>query len=384
MTTTTTPQATEYSDSGNLYMAVELSRARWRLALSPGGEKIRRVWVEAGDSQALLRQLEAAKEHFELPPEAGVRSCYEAGRDGFWVHRLFVSLGIDSVVIDAASMKVSRRSRRAKTDRLDADQLLVDLVRHHRGDRDVWKVVRIPPVKAEDLRRVTRQLERLKKERRQHRGRLLSLFATIGAGITPGKLNQTIRALDKVRCWDDSELGPCLRMEITHEAERLELVNRQIRTLEALERDVATWDIPAGRKVHRLAQLRGVGLDSACLLVFELFGWREFHNRKEVGAIAGMCSTPYNTGDSEREQGISKAGLARVRTRMVELSWLWLRNQPRSALSVWYQKRYGDGGSRARRVGTVALARKLLVQLWRYVEQGVVPPGAQLMSIESK
>lgn len=382
--TTTTPQTTEYSESGNLYMAVELSRDRWRLALSSGGERIRRVWVPAGDGNALLRQLEEAKKHFELLPETEVKSCYEAGRDGFWVHRLFTRLGIDSLVVDAASMKVSRRRRRAKTDRLDADQLLVDLVRHHRGDRDVWKMVRIPPVEAEDLRRVPRQLERLKKERRQHRARLLSLFATVGAGITPGKLNRTIKALDEVRCWDGSELGPYLRMEVEHEAERLELVNRQIRDLEAVEKNVATWDVPTGQKVHRLVQLRGIGIDSACLLVFELFGWREFHNRKEVGGIAGICGTPYNTGNSEREQGISKAGLARVRSRMVELSWLWLRNQPRSALSHWYRKRYGDGGSRARKVGTVALARKLLVQLWRYVEQGVVPPGAQLMTIQPK
>lgn len=384
MTATTTPQTTEYPESGHVYMSVELSQARWRLALSRGGEKVRRVWVEAGDEGALLRQLEAAKKDFELPAEAGVRSCYEAGRDGFWVHRLFTQLGIENLVIDAASMKVSRRRRRAKNDRLDADQLLVDLVRHHRGDADVWKVVRVPPPRAEDLRRVPRQLERLKKERRQHRGRLLSLFATVGANVTPGTLNRRLRNLDAVRTWEDRELAPCLRLEIEHESERLSLVSRQIAKLEAFEKEVASWAEPEGQKVHRLVQLRGVGLDSACLLVFELFGWREFRNRKQIGSIAGMCSTPYNTGESDREQGISKAGLARVRTRMVELSWLWLRNQPRSELSRWFQKRYGEGGSRSRRVGTVALARKLLVQLWRYVELGVVPPGAQLMTIQPK
>jgi len=369
--------------TARLYIALELSRDRWQLALGRGGEQVRRTWIAAGDSEGLVRELAKAKKQLDLPEDAEVLSCCEAGRDGFWVHRLLSSLGIENVVVDAASMRVPRRLRRVKTDRLDADQLLVDLVRHHRGERDVWKVVRVPPPDAEDLRRLPRELERLKKERRQHRSRLLSLFATVGVRVTPGSLNRALENVGDLRAWDGGELMPCLRREIEREAERLALVRRQIRDLEAQESALADSRKPSGQKVQRLASLRGVGVDTACLLVFELFGWRELRNRQQVGAVAGLCGTPYNTGNSEREQGISKAGVASVRTRMVELAWLWLRFQPDSSLSGWFNERYRKAGSRMRRVGIVALARKLLVQLWRYVEHGVVPPGAVLKSIES-
>jgi len=377
-----TTQKSPYPDPPCLYMGIELSASSWRLALSAGGQRIRESLVGAGDRDRLALEISAAKKRFGLPEDARVISCYEAGRDGFWVDRLLSELGVDNVVVDAASMKVDRRARRAKTDRIDARGLLANLIRHARGEKDVWKVVRVPTEEQEDGRRLHRDLERLKKEKTQHRSRIFSLLAT--QGVRPGPLNAFLRDLDAVRIWDGKPLPPGLKAEIAREGDRLRLVQEQIRAIKKERRErLKQADSAELAKVKVLAKLRGIGVDSSWLLVMEMFGWRKFKNRREVGGSAGLGGTPYNTGSSQNEQGISKAGNPLVRTRAVELAWLWIRYQPQSELSQWFMRRFAGGGSRMRRVGIVAVARKLLIALWHLVEHGVVPPGAVIDLAES-
>lgn len=378
-----TTQNSPYPDAPCLYMGIELSASKWRLALSAGGQRIRESSVGAGDRDRLALEISIAKKRFGLPEDAKVISCYEAGRDGFWVDRLLSELGVENVVVDAASMKVDRRARRAKTDKIDAKRLLVDLIRHHRGEKDVWKVVRVPSEEQEDKRRLHRDLERLKKEKSQHRSRIFSLLAT--QGVRPGKLSAFLTDLDAARIWDGKPLPPGLKAEIERERDRLRLVEEQIRAIKK-ERceQLKKVNSPELAKVKLLAKLRGIGVDSSWLLVMEMFGWRQFNNRGEVGGSAGLGGTPHNSGSSENEQGISKAGNPLVRTRAVELAWLWIRYQPRSELSQWFMRRFAGGGSRMRRVGIVAVARKLLIALWHLVEHGVVPPGAVIDLTESR
>jgi transposase len=377
-----TTQNAPYPDAACLYMAIELSASKWRLALSAGGQRIRESSIGAGDRNRLTLEISAAKKRLGLPEGAKVISCYEAGRDGFWIDRLLRGLGIENVVVDAASMKVSRRARRAKTDRIDARRLLVDLIRHHRGEKDVWKVVRIPTEEQEDGRRLHRDLERLKKERTQHRSRILSLLAT--QGVRVGNLNAFLTDLEAAQIWDGGPLPPGLKAEIERERDRLRLVEEQIRAINKERREqLKQASSPELEKIRLLAKLRGIGVDSSWLLVMEMLGWRQFNNRGEVGGSAGLGGTPYDSGSSNHEQGISKAGNPLVRTRMIELAWLWIRFQPRSELSQWFQTRFADGGSRMRRVGIVAVARKLLIALWHLVEHGVVPKGAVIDLTES-
>jgi transposase len=363
-------------------MGIELSAEKWRLASSAGGQRIREKSIRAGDREQLLQEISTSKKRFGLSEDAKVISCFEAGRDGFWVDRLLSELGVENVVVDAASMKVDRRARRAKTDRIDAKGLLANLIRHARGEKDVWKVVRVPSEEQEDKRRLHRDLERLKKEKTQHRSRVFSLLAT--QGVRPGNLNAFLTGLDAARIWDGKPLPPGLKAEIERERDRLRLVEEQIRAIKKERREqLKQASSPELAKVKLLAKLRGIGVDSSWLLVMEMFGWREFNNRGEVGGSAGLGGTPYNSGSSDHEQGISKAGNPLVRTRAVELAWLWIRYQPRSELSQWFMRRFAGGGSRMRRVGIVAVARKLLIALWHLVEHGVVPQGAVIDLTES-
>jgi transposase len=377
-----TTRSTPYPETPCLYMAVELSASQWRLALSAGGSRIRESSLLPGDRDRLMVEIAAAKKRFDLPEDAKVISCYEAGRDGFWVDRLLSELGVENVVIDAASMKVSRRARRAKTDRIDAKDLLANLIRHARGERDVWKLVRVPTEEQEDKRRLHRNLERLKKEKTQHRSRIFSLLAT--QGVRPSNLNAFLAELDTARIWNDQPLLPGLKAEIERERNRLSLVQEQIRAITKEQREqLKEAGSPELGKVKVLSMLRGIGVDSSWILVMEFFGWREFSNRGEVGGAAGLGGSPYSSGSTELEQGISKAGNPLVRTRMVELAWLWIRFQPHSELSQWFTRRYASSGSRMRRVGIVAVARKLLIALWHLVEHGVVPAGAVIDLTES-
>jgi transposase len=360
-----------------LYMALELSNKTWRLALSDGAKR-RQVVVPAADLLKLSEAVAKAKERFGMPASARVVSCYEAGRDGFWLHRHLRSIGIENQVVDAASIEVSRRLRHVKTDRLDGERLLVKLIRYHTGERGGWSVVRVPSPEEEDARHLHRELERLKRERLAHRLRIQSLLVTQGVRLT---IKSALRLrLGSLALWDGRSLPAELKAELEREAERLALAERQIGALEATRRErLQSPRTEAERRIVHLMRLGAIGPGSAWLLVMEFFAWRDFRNRREVAALAGLVGTPYNSGDSERDQGISKAGNRRVRAMIVEIAWLWLRFQPKSSLSQWYQTRFAGGGARMRRIGIVALARKLLIALWRYLEDGVMPEGARLI-----
>ena len=366
-------QGGSVTPSAKLFVALELANGKWRVAASDGGTKMSEYAMCAGDGARLLQIIERARSRFGLSNEAPVLSCYEAGRDGFWLHRFLVANGVANIVVDAASIEVNRRSRRAKTDRIDVRNLLAKLVRFDAGDKTAWSVLRIPTQAEEDARRAHRERERLVKERCAHVGRMKSLLVL--HNLRPKKVGgrgwkQRLQTLD---------VPPNLRAELQRETERLTLVHQQIAEL---ERDHArtlehSKQLAFGKE-RRLRQLRGVGKVSAWVLVQELFGWRRFDNRRQLAGSVGLGSSPHSSGDMERDQGISKAGNARVRTLSVELAWQWLRFQANSALAKWYMARFGSGNGRSRRIGIVALARRLLIALWRFVEHGVVPEGAKL------
>jgi transposase len=362
-------------EASELYMAFELGEKNWKLSLGDGVRGPSRYTVAAGDTAAVLECIAKAKARCGLASEARVASCYEAGRDGFWLHRWLIAHGIDNIVVDSASIEVNRRARRAKTDRLDADKLLAMLIRYGAGERRVWSVLRVPTPEQEDARRAHRELGRLGHERTAHvnRIRALLVLSNLRVKYVGGRLWQ--------RWWTGhaQELAPCVRAEIERESERLLLVRKQMDTIEATQRQV----VAAGTEpqVARLARLRGIGISSGWVLAKELFGWRHFRNRREVAGCLGLTPSPYASGESEIEQGISKAGNRRVRTLMVELAWSWLRYQPQSELSQWFNRRFAGGGKRLRRIGIVALARRLAIALWRYLEHGLIPDGAQLKAI---
>lgn len=362
-----------------LYMALELSNKRWKLGFS-NGERQRQVSIEAGDWGSLNDQITRAREKLGLPAACRVVSCYEAGRDGFWIHRALVDQGIENRVIDSASIEVNRRKRRAKSDRVDVKAMLRLLQRYWQGERGMLSVVRVPTLEAEDHRRLHRERERLLTERGAHSARIKSLL--VAHGIRLPLNGDFLVQLDTARGGLGYALGADLKAELVREHERYRLVDEQIRGLEQEQKARAEAGVgKAMEQVNGLMQLKGVGWQSSWLLVMEFFAWRAFQNQRQVGACAGLTPTPYSSGDSEREQGISKAGNRRVRTLMIELSWLWLRYQPGSALSRWFQCRFAGGGKRMRRIGIVALARKLLIALWRYVTDGVIPEGAVLKAV---
>jgi len=350
-----------------LYMAMELSHKKWKLGFS-NGEKMRVITIDARDWVGLQAAIEQAKHKLCCASDCRVVSCYEAGRDGFWIHRALIAEGIENRVLDSASIEVSRRKKQVKTDRVDVVALLGLLMRYTSGEKRALPMIRIPTVAEEDDRRLSRERDRLLKERGSHSARMKSLL--IAHGIVLEKLGEIPRLLANAKAAVIGyDLPPDLKSELTREHERYVLVDQQIKQLEKLQVERGGSEaIPATRNIQYLRNLRGVGWQSS---------W-EFKNAKQVGACAGLTPTPYDSGDSRREQGISKAGNKRIRKLMVELAWLWLRHQPDSQLSQWFDERFGRGGKRMRRIGIVALARKLLVALWRYLEHGVIPQGAVL------
>ena len=300
----------------------------------------------------------------------------EAGRDGFAPHRWLEHYKIPSIVIDPASLEVNRHFRRAKTDRLDAEKLVSSLIRFEVLGERCWRVCYVPSEADMDRRQITREREELVRERTRLINKIKGKLASIGiSGLQVGKdfLARLSLALDP----RGLPVPPNLRGCLERIYKRLTLVRTQIKTLEQTLKDGIKM-APVDRtdpdfKIDLLQSLKGIGMVTASTLVHEFFGWRKFNNRKEVGSAAGLTPTPYNTGKSDREQGISKAGSARVRRVMIEAAWSWLRYQPQSALSVWFNAKFGQG---RRKKGIVALARKLLIELWHFVEQGVLPRGA--------
>ena len=369
----------EQFSGATLYVAFDLGEQSWKLAMTVGlGQKPRVRTMRAGDLGSLVQELDRGRKRFGLAADSRVVSCFEAGRDGFWLHRFLQGIGVESHVVDAASMEVTRRGRRVKTDRVDAEGLVRRLVRYDAGERKLWSVVRVPSIEDEDARHLHRQLGTLKQEQTRLINRIKGLLASQGLRSQPRR-RDFLPWLEQARLWDGSPLPPGLRSRIDIESQRLELVRSQIRGLEQ-ERKRLLEQSEAGSldKVRRLMQIKGIGTNCAWLLVMELFAWREFRNRKQVGSIAGLTPTPHQTGQSDRELGIDKAGNRRVRTMLVQIAWGWLRHQPDSALSQWYERRFAEGPSRLRRIGIVALARKLLIALWMWSEHGIVPEGAEI------
>jgi transposase len=359
-----------------LYLAFELGQKQYKLGFTTGlGQQPRLRTITARDTAVLQLEIQLARQRFSLPETASVLSCYEAGRDGFWLHRYLQAHGIANLVVDSASIEVNRRARRTKTDRLDVGKLLTMLIRYHLGEHQVWRVVNIPDTGVEDSRHLHRELASLKRDRTRHINRIKGSLAGQGVSIA---VNQDFPdQLSKVRMWNGQPLPANLGIRLEREFERMELVNHHIGILETQRRElIRTSDQPCIEQVRQLLRLRGIGINSAWLFVMEFFSWRAFHNRREIGALAGLTPTPYQNGDANQEQGISKAGNRHIRALAIEIAWGWLRFQPTSELSQWYPKRFGSGSSRIRRIGIVALARRLLVELWRYLETNQPPTGA--------
>jgi transposase len=374
----TAPETENNAGKSGLYMAIELSRKKWKVAFSDGQvARGRLVTMDAKDWNRLKPEIEKAKSRFGLEATAPVRSCYEAGREGFWVHRALSERGIVNVVVDAASIEVNRRSRRAKTDRMDAEKLVRQLIRYWGGEHSVWSVVRVPSEEAEDARQRHRDMEILKREQNSHRSRIESLLFTQGIDVkVDGKF---LKRLEELRCWNGQPLPEHLKARLAREYQRLMVAKADQAKLRKQQREeLKTSKTPAIEKVRLLKQLSAIGMTSSWTFVMEFFGWRKFDNRRQVAGALGMTPMPYQSGDSSREQGISRSGNRRVRAMAIEIAWSWLRFQPQSQLSRWYQSRFGGGGPRMRRIGIVALARRLMIGLWRYLEWGVVPEGARL------
>jgi transposase len=378
MRTQTTHTSNDTTISSKLYLALELSNAEWKLGFTIGlGQAARLRTLKARNREGLKREIELTKERFGLPRDTAVFSCYEAGRDGFWLHRFLEANDVNNLVVDSASIEVNRRFRRAKTDRLDVGKLLNMLVRYHQGEPKVWSVVHVPSIEVEDQRQLHRELMALKREQTHHINRIKGILVSQGVVLEVNR--DFLKQLEAVRLWDGSAVPSSLHSLLVREHERLALVRAQIHRIEVIQKETLHSSNDAAiEQVRRLLRLKGIGMNSAWLYVMEFFAWREFRNRRELGCLSGLTPTPYASGESARERGISKAGNRPVRSMAIEIAWSWLRNQPNSQLSHWYHKRFAKGSSRVRRIGIVALARKLLIALWQYLEQGVLPEGAQL------
>lgn len=358
-----------------LFMAFELGSTQWKVAFAAGlATRPRLVQVPARDVSRVWKEVARAKTRFGLSAEAPVRSCYEAGRDGFWLHRALLAHGVTNVVVDPSSIAVDRRARRAKTDRLDAIALVTQLILADAGDRRGWREVHVPSVEAEAARQLHRERETVRQALRAVDNRIQGLLLLYG--VTGRARRLTPAAVRALRDWAGAPLPEAVQARVAREADagqalatRLRLVDRDLHARVKTDTDVVA------QQARTLTRLRGVGELGAVTLSTELFAWRAFTNGRQVGAIVGLTPTPYCSDQSQREQGISRSGNRRVRTLLVEMAWAWVRWQPVSALTQWYQARFAHHG-RARKIGIVALARKLLIALWRWVDHGVVPAGA--------
>ena len=368
-------------DYATVYVVFELSKSKWKLGVMiAGSEKMSRFTIAGGDLAALSERLAAARmKAARGGKEVRIVSCYEAGFDAHWLHRWLTDRGVVNYVIDAASIAVDRRARRAKTDRIDLELIMRTLLAYLRGEPRVCSMIRVPTIEEEDRKRRNRERERLLKERTAHTNRIKGLLHAQGVRdampLKPGFLKR----LDALRSGDGRELPQRLKEEIVREHERLCLLTHPLAALEAATRAERRAAAPgsAEAKIVQLAQLKGIGPVGGQGLVNEVF-YRDFDNRRQVGSYVGLTGTPFNSGKRERDQGISKAGNPRARALAIELAWLWVRHQPDSELSRWFRERVGNIKGRVRRIAIVALARKLMVALWRYLQTGVVPTGAVL------
>lgn len=378
MNTATTPKQTGPVLTPALCMAIESGASEWKLYFSTGlGQHPRERTVPALRLDRLVTEVERTKKHFGLSADAPVASCYEAGRDKFWLHRALRAKGIANDVVESSAIEVTRQKRRAKTDGIDGKSLLRLMWRYHNGEREALRIVQVPDAEAEDQRELHRDLVTTKRERTQLVNRIKGLL--FGQGVVLQKLDNLPAHLERVRLWNGEPLGRGLKDRLVHAWKVVELLTEQIREIGAERKRLLKEGTDAATECARkLIQVRAIGENAAWLYSAEFFAWRNFQNRRQVGGLSGMTGTPYQSGGTNREQGISKAGNRWIRGIAVEIAWLWLRYQPESELSKWYQRKYGHGNARLRRIGIVALARKLLIELWRYLQTGTPPAGAVL------
>jgi transposase len=360
----------------SLLLAFELGERVWKLGFTTGlGQRPRVRQIPAWATDRVLEEIARAKVRFRLPADAPVVSCYEAGREAFWLHRWLVAQNVRNHVIDSSSIEVSRRARRAKTDRLDLEGLLNLLARHQNGEHRAWRVVHVPTVAEEDARQLHRTREALQQDRTRLINRIKGLLTTQGLALRIGA--DFLTQLDTARLWDGTPIPPGLHARLQRSWTQLEGVTRTLAEVDDEQAALApALASTLSRYVTRLPTLRGIGPIGTWTLATEIFGWREIKNRRQLGALVGLVPAPYQSGDSAHDQGITRAGNKHVRRLMVQLAWSWLRYQPNSALTQWYQGKFGRGGRRLRRIGIVALARRLLIALWRYGEHGECPDGA--------
>jgi transposase len=371
-------------DLGAIFVSLELSRSTWLVtSLSPGGrEKMSKHAVGGGDVAGLLTRFRLLQDKAQartgkLYPVVVIQ---EAGLDGFWIHRALEANDIESHVVDPASIAVSRRHRRAKTDKIDGEALVRTLLAYKRGEARVCAMVTVPSPEDEDRRRICRERKVLVAERVEHGNRIKGLLFAQGVGDYEPLRRDRRERLEELRTGDGRPLPPLLKAQIGRELDRLDLLSGQIKAVEEVRDALVATDTKMQSRptpAAMLLDIRGIGPEFAAILWSEgLF--RHFDNRRQVAAYAGLAPSPWQSGSVDREQGVSKAGNPRLRTRLVQLSWLWLRHQPKSALALWFEERVKRTGGRFRKSAIVALARKLLVALWKYVTAGVVIEGAVL------
>ncbi len=367
---------------GTIFVSIELSQKSWLVTLhSPDQDRMSRHTIGAGDHAGLLSLLERvrARAGRKLGTAPCVTSCYEAGYDGFWLHRLLQAHGIESYVFDPASIAVEQRSRRAKSDRIDGEQLVRTLMAYLRGEPRVVRIVRVPSADQEDARRATRERDRLVKEQTGHTNRIKSLLRLHGFAVDNPRRQDWLAWLADQRDWQGQPVPPRALAEIEREHARLMLVRRQLAAVEqpCAEAQATPAAVEIGRRQERLFQLKSLGPAFTTCLTGEVF-YKDFDNGRQVGSYVGLAPSPWRSGGTDREQGISKAGNPRARQKAIELAWLWVRHQPDSALTLWFRERTAKASKRIKRIAIVALARKLMVALWRFLTTGLVPTGARL------
>jgi len=379
--TETTRLAECNAPGATLYLAFELGSTKWTLAFTTSpGQRARLRRIDAGDLTGLQKEVLTAKARFGVPLDAPVRSCYEAGREAFWLHRWLVAQGIDNVVVDSASIEVNRRARRVKTDRLDAGKLVHLLMRWAQGERKVWSVVQVPTPAAEAARQLSREIDTVREDRKRVRNRIQGFLATQGIRVALGP--RFPERLPDLTTGDGRPLPAAWRARLEREWAHLETIEIRLTTLTA-ERaaQIATGTDRVAEVARQLCRMRGVAETSAAVFSAELFGTRTFANGRQLGALTGLVPVPYRSDQRVQDQGISKAGRTELRRVAIQLAWGWVRWQPDSALTQWFTRRFAGAGGRSRRIGIVAVARKMVIALWRFVAQGVIPEGATLKAV---
>ncbi len=369
------------SSENTVHVAIELSVSSWLVAARlPGAEKSRLHRIEGGDTTALLALIAEllSRASARLGRAADVACCFEAGRDGVWLHRLLMAHGVAAYVLEPTSILVNRRARRAKTDRLDAEGMLRVLATWLAGDRQVCSMVRVPTPEEEDAKRPHRERELLVQERQRIENRIEALLFTQGIRRRPS-LRSWTRDMDELRTGDGRAIPPSMRAELDRFRRRLVIILELIREVEAEQASAldSAADNETVQKIVALQRIRGIGENFSAVLVREVL-YRSFANRRQLASYVGIAPMPYQSGGMDRDRSISRAGNPRARTTLIQLAWLWLRYQPGSTLATWFRERVGALKGRTRRIAIVAMARKLLIALWRYVEAGILPEGVEI------